>query len=68
VQQRLQRKLEGQMRWLGMLKTDEELVNQSSCTLEVIRTKASEILVPLTSKFQRPSQLGVGWNYWDWAI
>jgi hypothetical protein len=50
VHQRLQRKLEGQMRWLGMLKTDEELVNQSGSTLEVIRTKASEILVPLTSK------------------
>ncbi|AFZ20479.1 type V CRISPR-associated protein Cas12k [Allocoleopsis franciscana] len=54
VQQRLQRKLEGQMRWLGMLKSDEELVNQSGCTLEVIRTKASEILVPLTSKNESP--------------
>ena len=50
VQERLQRKLEGQTRWLGMLKSDEELANQSGCTLEVIRTKASEILVPLTSK------------------
>ncbi len=58
VQQRLQRKLEGQTRWLGMLKTDEELVNQSGCTLEVIRTKASEILVPLTSKNEssKPNQ------------
>ena len=50
IQQRLQRKLEGQTRWLGMLKTDEELVNQSGCTLEVIRTKTSEILAPLSSK------------------
>jgi hypothetical protein len=50
IQQRLQRKLEGQMRWLGMLKSDEELVNHSGCTLEVIRTKASEILAPLSSK------------------
>jgi len=50
VQQRLQRKLEKQTRWLGMLKSDEELVNQSNCPLEVIRTTASEILAPLTSK------------------
>lgn len=58
VQQRLQRKLEGQTRWLGMLKSDEELVNQSGCTLEVIRTKASGILAPLTSKNEssKPTQ------------
>jgi hypothetical protein len=55
VQQRLQRKLERQMRWLGMLKSDEELVNQSNCPLEVIRTKASEILAPLTSKNSSPT-------------
>lgn len=55
VQQRLQRKLERQMRWLGMLKSDEELVNQSGCTLEVIRTTASAILAPLTSKNSSPT-------------
>lgn len=46
-QQRLQRKLEGQTRWLQMLKSDEELVTQSNCTLEAIRAKAVEILTPL---------------------
>jgi len=55
VQQRLQRKLEKQTRWLGMLKSDEELVNQSNCPLEVIRTTASEILAPLTSKNSSPT-------------
>lgn len=44
VQQRLQRKLERQTRWLAMLKSDEELVNQSNCPLEVIGTTAAEIL------------------------
>jgi hypothetical protein len=45
----LQRKLEGQTRWLEMLKSDEELVQMSNCTLEVIRAKAVEILTPLAS-------------------
>jgi IS605 OrfB family transposase len=39
IQQRLQRKLEGQTRWLEILKSDEELVQMSNCTLEVIRAK-----------------------------
>jgi hypothetical protein len=55
VQQRLQRKLEKQTRWLAMLKSDEELVNQSNCSLEVIRTTASKILAPLTSKNSSPT-------------
>ena len=50
IQQRLQRKLEGQTRWLEMLKSDEELVQESNCTLEVIRAKAVEILTPLVSQ------------------
>ncbi len=45
----MQRKLEGQTRWLEMLKSDEELVQMSNCTLEVIRAKAVEILTPLAS-------------------
>jgi hypothetical protein len=45
----LQRKLEGQTRWLEMLKSDEELVQMSNCTLEVLRAKAVEILTPLAS-------------------
>ncbi|MEC4896370.1 MAG: type V CRISPR-associated protein Cas12k, partial [Oscillatoria sp. PMC 1051.18] len=37
LQQRLQRKLEGQQRWLGMLKSDEELCEENNCTLDTIR-------------------------------
>jgi len=49
IQQRLQRKLEGQSRWLEMLRSDEELVQQSNCTLEIIRAKAALVLTPLAS-------------------
>jgi hypothetical protein len=52
IQQRLQRKLEGQSRWLEMLKSDEELVQMSNCTLEVIRAKAALVLTPLASQNQ----------------
>jgi len=52
IQQRLQRQLEGQTRWLEMLKSDEELVQMSNCTLEVICAKAVEIITPLTSQNQ----------------
>lgn len=44
LQQRLQRKLDGKRRWLTVLKTDEELIEESQQTLEAIRQKASEIL------------------------
>ena len=55
IQQRLQRKLEGQTRWLEMLRSDEELVQMSNCTLELIRARGVEILTPLTPQNQ-PSQ------------
>lgn len=47
-QQRLQRQLEGQTRWLGMLKSDSELVLQCGCNLDTIRTRAAEILAAAT--------------------
>ncbi|ELR98085.1 type V CRISPR-associated protein Cas12k [Gloeocapsa sp. PCC 73106] len=47
LQQRLQRKLEGQNRWLVMLKSDEELVQISHSSLETIQAKATEILSSL---------------------
>lgn len=50
IQQRLQRKLEGQTRSLAMLKSDEELVQMSNCALEIIRAKAALVLTPLTSQ------------------
>lgn len=58
LQQRLQRKLDGQTRWISMLKSDEELVEQSQSSLKAIRTKATEILrllEPLKSESQTQS-------------
>ncbi|WP_072619878.1 type V CRISPR-associated protein Cas12k [Spirulina major] len=49
LQQRLQRKLEGQQRWLGMLKSDPELCEENHCTLDTLRDKAAEILASLES-------------------
>jgi hypothetical protein len=49
VQQELQYKLEKETRWLQMLKSDEALVQESNCTLEIIRAKAVEIPIPLAS-------------------
>lgn len=44
VQQRLKHKLERQNRWLEILKSDTELVEASSCSLDALRTRAAEIL------------------------
>ncbi|HEY9300162.1 MAG TPA: type V CRISPR-associated protein Cas12k [Phormidium sp.] len=44
LQKRLQQQLEGKTRWLSMLKSDTELVEASSYSLDAIRTKAVEIL------------------------
>lgn len=48
IQKRLQLQLEGKTRWLEMLKSDLELIEESGEKLDVIRTKATEILVQLT--------------------
>jgi hypothetical protein len=52
LQQRLQRKLEGKRRWLEMLKSDEELVQQCNRPLEIIRSQAVELLASLTDSTQ----------------
>ena len=44
VQKRLRYQLEGKTRWLEMLKSDQELIEISGCSLEKIRQKANEIL------------------------
>ncbi len=43
--QRLQRQLERRTRWLEILKSDSELVEASSCSLDALRKKAAEILI-----------------------
>lgn len=47
--QRLQRKLDGQIQWLAVLKSDDELVLESNASIETIRTRASELLESYTS-------------------
>lgn len=44
LQQRLQRKLDGKIRWLEVLKSDDQLIKESQTDLETIRQKATEIL------------------------
>lgn len=44
LQQKRQRQREGKERWLSILKSDGELEQEGGCSLEVIRTEASEIL------------------------
>lgn len=48
LQKRLQFQLEGKTRWLEILKSDAELIEESKETLDSIRNKASEILAQLT--------------------
>ncbi|AFZ13451.1 hypothetical protein Cri9333_2589 [Crinalium epipsammum PCC 9333] len=50
IQQRLEQKLKGQIRWLGMLKSDEELAAESNTSIEVIRTNAAELITSLSSE------------------
>jgi len=44
LQQGRKRKIEGKERWLKMLKSDVELEQESNCSLDIIRAKATEIL------------------------
>ena len=44
LQQRRKRKLEGQESWLSMLKSDTELLKECECSLDILRSKARQIL------------------------
>ncbi|MDM9383361.1 type V CRISPR-associated protein Cas12k [Chlorogloeopsis sp. ULAP01] len=48
LQKRRKRKIEGKERWLKILKSDEELEQESQLSLDVIRTKATELLIKFT--------------------
>ncbi|QDZ39040.1 hypothetical protein FRE64_03270 [Euhalothece natronophila Z-M001] len=59
LQQRLQWRLNGQKRWLEILKSDQELCTQAECSLKTLRHQASEILAslqPSTSKSKKKSK------------
>lgn len=47
IQKRLQQKLDGKLRWLEMLQSDEELTQASGVDLSKIRDRAAEILQKL---------------------
>ncbi|MEM9927037.1 MAG: type V CRISPR-associated protein Cas12k [Cyanobacteria bacterium P01_D01_bin.50] len=49
-QKKQQRRLDGKIRWLSILKSDEELVESSGRSLENIKEKALEILVQSTTQ------------------
>lgn len=53
LQQRRQRKLEGQERWLSMLKSDTELIKECECSLDILREKAQEILINVEAKIEK---------------
>lgn len=48
LQQRLQRQLEGQIRWQQMLKSDAELVEASGYHLDTLKMRAAEVLAQIT--------------------
>ncbi|WP_448266389.1 type V CRISPR-associated protein Cas12k [Nostoc sp. DSM 114159] len=55
LQKRRKYQIEGKERWLKMLKSDLELEQESQCSLNVIRTKASEILTKFTPQSEQNS-------------
>ena len=53
LQQRRQRKLEGQEHWLSMLKSDAELLKECECSLDILRKKAKEILSNVETEIEK---------------
>jgi len=49
IQKRLQQQLDGKLRWLEMLNSDDELVKTSGFSLEAIRAKAAETWARITT-------------------
>lgn len=56
LQQRRQRKLEGQERWLSMLKSDTELLQECECSLDILRQRAKEILINIEASIEKQKQ------------
>lgn len=71
LQQRRQRKLEGQEYWLSMLKSDTELLKEAECSLDVLRKKAKEILsnieaiVKKSKEEKKPKKSKLLFNLYD---
>ncbi|WP_199316240.1 type V CRISPR-associated protein Cas12k [Tolypothrix sp. FACHB-123] len=48
LQKRRKRQIEGKERWLKILKSDQALEQESQCSLDVIRARATELLTKFT--------------------
>lgn len=53
LQQCRQRKLEGQEHWLSMLKSDTELLKKCECSLDILRSKAREIISDIETEIAK---------------
>ncbi|MCC5656450.1 type V CRISPR-associated protein Cas12k [Nostoc sp. XA010] len=62
LQKRRKYQIEGKERWLKMLKSDLELEQESQCSLNVIRTKATEILTKFAPQSEQNSNQKKGKN------
>ena len=56
LQQRRQRKLEGQEHWLSMLKSDTDLLKECECSLDILRKSAKEILSDIEATIEKSKQ------------
>jgi hypothetical protein len=60
LQKRRKNQIEGKERWLKMLKSDTELEQESQCSLDIIRTKATELLTkfaPQSDQNKKPKKI-----------
>jgi hypothetical protein len=59
LQKRRKNQIEGKERWLKMLRSDTELEQESQCSLEIIKTKATEVLTkfaPQSDQNKKPKK------------
>lgn len=50
LQRKRQQRLDGKLRWLNIVKSNAQLVQDSGCDLDTIRTKAGEVLAHLNTQ------------------
>ena len=60
LQQRRQRKLEGQEYWLSILKSDTDLLKECECSLDILRNEAKEILNDIEKAIEKSKKKNTG--------
>ena len=63
TQKKLLNKLNGLNRWLGIIKSDHELVEMSKCELEEIQSRATQIASEIRSQLREAKQSTDGINH-----